>query len=121
MKFTTRIFLAFIISFTLSQAPLVVSRAEAGMITTAEVVDNLGRQMHEQNVQSFLSRDDVKSQLTKMGISPDEAQRRVASLSDKELKKLSGEVDHAIAGGSVAGVLIIVVLVLLIIYLFKRV
>jgi hypothetical protein len=121
MKFYSRLLLAFVISFTLSGSPIIQSANAGSMISTSTVVDHLSRDVHEQNISTFLSRDDVKNQLVKMGVSGEEAQRRLASLSDREVKKLSGEVDHAIAGGDIGGILIIIVLVLLIIYLFKRV
>lgn len=121
MKFVGRLLLAYVLSFTLSLSPLTVQKAHAGMISTSTLVDDLARGEHEQNVANFLSREDVKKQLMTLGISDADAQRRVSSLSDRELKNLSGEVDQALAGGSVAGILIVVILVLLIIYLVKRV
>lgn len=97
------------------------AQAEGKMISTVDWVNEQNRKEMVAKVTQFMSRDDVATQLTANGVNPSEAQLRVASLSDAELQHLSSEIDKSTYGGSVAGVLIIVVLVLLIIYLAKRV
>lgn len=97
------------------------TQAEGKMISTMEWVNEQSRKEMVDKVTKFMNRDDVATQLTANGVNPTEAQLRVASLSDAELQHLSTEIDKSTYGGSVAGVLIIVVLVLLIIYLAKRV
>ena len=92
-----------------------------GMIATTQVVEQMNRRETEQKVQEFLSRNEVRSEFTKRGVSPDEVSARIASLTDQELNQLSHQMDQARFGGDVVGILIVVVLVLLIIYLAKRV
>ena len=111
------------LSVMLTRVPQLQAAAEAQgkMISTVDWVNEQSRKEMEAKVTQFMNREDVATQLTQNGVNPTEAQMRVASLSDAELQHLSSEIDKSTYGGSVAGVLIIVVLVLLIIYLAKRV
>jgi hypothetical protein len=119
MKFLVRMMLCLILSFTLIELPIIKS-AHAGMISTARVVE-MSRNEGEQKVQNFMSRKDVQAQFVKLGVNPEEASKRIAGLSDAEVRKIAGEIDSATIGGDVGGILIIVILVLLIIYLAKRI
>lgn len=119
MKTPVRMMLCLIISFTLIQLPIVKS-AHAGMITTGEAVSIMTRAEGHAKVSHFIERKDVQEQLEKFGVSPEEASKRLAGLSDAELRKLSGEIDKATIGGDVTGILVAVLLVILIIYYAKR-
>lgn len=121
MNFIARTLLCFMISFVLVEFPITKSHAQAGMISTSEALNQMSRTQGEKNISNFLERSDVKDQLVKLGITPEEASTRLAGLSDKEVKQLSHDIDQATVGGSVGGVLVLVVLVLLIIYLAKRI
>lgn len=121
MKTLVRMMLCLMISFTLVEFPIMKSHAQAGMISTGDALTEMARQDHQNKVQAFMSRDDVKAQFVKLGVSPEEAALRVASLNDKELKKLSSEIDNSTAGGDIGGVLVLVLIVVLIIYLVKRI
>jgi len=82
--------------------------AQAGMIGTPEAV------AERATVSSFLARDDVQRSLAAFGVSPDEAQKRVAAMTDEEARNLAGNVGEAPAGG-IIGLLLIVLLVILIV------
>lgn len=97
-------------------------QAPTEMVSTATVVEQMNRSEIEQKVQNFLSQNEVRSEFVKRGVSPDEVTARIASLSDQELKQLSAQMDQAQYGGdALVGILVVVVLVLLIIFLAKRV
>lgn len=119
MKFLSRLLLCFIISFTLIELP--ITKAHAGMISTTEAIAEMTRTQGENTVNAFLSRSDVKDQLVKLGVSPEEAQKRIASLSESEVKKLATDIEKAQIGGDVGGILVVVLLVILIIYFAKRI
>jgi hypothetical protein len=91
------------------------------MISTSVVVDDMARAKAEEKINSYLNRAEIRSELIKRGVSPEEVSSRLASLSDQELKQLAGQMDEAMYGGDVVGILIVVLLVLLIIYLAKRI
>jgi hypothetical protein len=120
MKLLVRMMLCLMISFTLIQLPIIKS-AHAGMIATNEAVEIMTRAQSHQKVSNFIDRKDVQEQLVKLGVSPQEATKRLAGLSDAELRKIAGEIDKATIGGDVGGILVLVLLVLLIIYFAKRI
>jgi hypothetical protein len=96
-------------------------RAEAGLITTQEAFSDYTRSQGESNINNFIARSDVKDKLVELGVDPFDAQKRIASLSDKDVKKLNDEIHKATIAGDVGGILVVVLLVVLIIFLVKRI
>lgn len=119
MKYLIRMMLCLMISFTLTELP--VMQAKASMITTSEAFDSTKRDLAQKNVSDFLHRGDVKEQLVKLGLSPEEAQKRLTSLTDKEVKELSADIEESRAAGDLGGILVLVLLIVLIIFLVKRI
>lgn len=108
----TRMMLALVLSFVLVEAPVVNSRAYGAMISTQSAVSDLT--IERDKITNFMARSDVKAQLIKLGVSEQEANLRIASLSDKEVKKLSTEIDNATAGGDIViglGALLLIILI----------
>jgi hypothetical protein len=65
-------------------------------------------------IAAALEREDVRAQLAAHGVSPAQAQARVAALTDAEAAQLAGAIDAHPAGGiDVLGVALVVFLVLL--------
>jgi hypothetical protein len=85
--------------------------AQAGMIGTEQVVQST--QAERGNVAAFMSRGEVASQLQAFGIDPKTAQDRVASLSDEEVRALSGKIDSLPAGADNNGWVWVLVIVLI--------
>lgn len=81
--------------------------AQAGMIGTEQVVQST--QAERGNVAAFMSRSEVASQLQAFGIDPKTAKDRVASLSDEEVRALSGKIDSLPAGAADGWVWILVI------------
>lgn len=88
------------------------------MISATAVVQELTRAQAIANVRSLLQKPEAKQELIKRGLSEKEAEIRLASLSESELRMLSGQIDEARAGGDI---LITILLVVLIIFLIKRI
>lgn len=66
-------------------------------------------------VVSWLQRDDVRTQMTRFGVSSDQAVDRVAALSDEEVQRLAGKIDATPVGGNgIVGAIVFVFLVLLV-------
>jgi hypothetical protein len=120
MQRVVRLILFFIISFTLIESPM-INTAQAGMIATNTVVEDMTRDQNQQKVMEFIERSDVKNQMMSFGVSAEEASQRVVHLSDSELRNIAGEIDSSTAGGDVGGVLVIILVVILILYLVKRI
>lgn len=112
----TKIVGAFAMSLFISNVPSTVM-AE-GMVSTSSVVAGLTRSEAQSNIEDLLQRDDVKAELAKRGVSADEISSRLASLSAEEMRQLSGQINEARAGGDI---LITILVVVLIIFLIKRI
>lgn len=107
------------ISFTLTELP--VMKAQAGLITTQEAFSDYTRGHGESTIHSFIARSDVKDKLVELGVDPFDAQKRIASLSDSDVKKLNDDIQKATVAGDIGGILVVVLLVILIIYFAKRI
>lgn len=108
---------AIAMSLMLTNAPA-VALAESRMISTDVALAEQTRNQSVHKVHDFLSRSDVQKLMIERGLSPEEASLRVASLSQAELQELSGQVEQAKAGGDI---LVAILVVVLIIYLVKRI
>ena len=93
--------------------------AKAQMIGTSTVIAAQKQEANRERITAFLGRDDVHQVMVLRGVNPDEAQKRVASLSDSELTKIYHAMDQLPAGGdsglgAVVGAVVFIFLVLLI-------
>ena len=76
--------------------------AQAAMITTEDTLDRGSKADFDRvRIKEFLSSNDVIVQLQSYGISSEEAQARVDSLSDQEIALIAGKIDQLPAGGQV--------------------
>ncbi|WP_411832803.1 PA2779 family protein [Pseudoxanthomonas mexicana] len=90
------------------------TQAYAGVITTQQALSAEVRSATEQEVRTALARDDVRQAMQQLGVNPLDVDARIASLSDAELMQLQGEIDQLQAGGilAVIGVVFVVLLIL---------
>lgn len=72
-------------------------------------------------VASLLERKVVAQRLADYGLTPDRAMAKVAAMSDADLSRLASLADRAPEGGSIAGDLILVALVVLLVVVILRV
>ncbi|HQY68927.1 MAG TPA: PA2779 family protein [Pseudomonadales bacterium] len=86
----------------------------AAVIDTQQAVTMDAREQRIAAVSATLAREDVRSAMIELGVEPQQAQLRVASLSDAELARLEGQLQQLPAGGSALGLVGAVFLVLLI-------
>ena len=96
-----------------------VQTAQAQMIGTSAVIAAQQQEATRERVTTFLGRDDVQRVMVRNGVDAAEAQKRVASLSDSELTKISKAMEQMPAGGdggagAVIGAVVFIFLVLLI-------
>jgi hypothetical protein len=73
--------------------------AQAGMIGTDQVTQQ-STQSDRSTVANFMSRGEVASQLQAFGIDQKTAMDRVASMSDEEVRALSGQIQSLPAGAN---------------------
>ena len=92
--------------------------ALAALINTETVLDENQSQEARDYIKQLMAREDVRSALIAQGIDPQEAEARIASLSDSEIIKLADQIENLEARGGALGlviaVLIIIILVLVI-------
>ncbi len=99
----------------MTSMPIGVAKAE--MVTTDQVIQQVDPPEDRSRAMDFMLRDDVQQQLTILGVDPEEAARRVASLSDEEIQQIAGRLDELPAGeglGAIVTVMLIIFLVLLV-------
>jgi len=92
--------------------PVVPARAE--MVRTDRIIDRMEVDARRAEVAAFLARQDVRDQLSALGVKPDEAAKRVDSMSDAEVLQIAGKID-SLPAGQAAGFNLVVVLLLVII------
>lgn len=85
--------------------------AKAALVTTDRCQPAEGGEQTRTRLQTMLQRTDVQRQLEAWGVDPLEAQKRVAALSDRELRTLSAQMDQLPAGGSTLGTIAVVSLI----------
>lgn len=93
--------------------------AKLAMLPTLDIVETSQSAQERAELVSLIKQEKVQNELIKLGVNPDEALNRIASLSASEVKSLSQQIEHAKAGGdfgvgSIIGAAIFVFIVLLI-------
>jgi hypothetical protein len=85
--------------------------ARAALVPTSRVAETPDGEQTRARLQTMLQRADVQRQLEAWGVDPLEAQKRVAALSDQELRTLAAQMDQLPAGGSTLGTIAVVSLI----------
>lgn len=100
-----------LLSAAIAAAPLTL---HAGMVDTPTMLNQEARSSQVELLETFLAREEVRSQMEAMGVDPAMAAERVASLTDSQLQQLALNIQNAPAGsgaiGLVVGVLVIILL-----------
>lgn len=89
----------------------------AAMVGTETAVINQQRVERISEINAWMSQDRVRSQLVAMGVDPDNATERVASMTSEELRVLHGEIEDLPAGAGLVEIIGLVFIVLLILEL----
>ena len=92
----------------------ILESANAAIVTTDQFATGLDRQALQSRVTQALSRPELARQLEAMGVSPEQAQLRVAALTDEELARVADQTDRLPAGGDFFGTVGLIFIILLI-------
>ena len=110
--------LSFFLIFSFILLDFTATNAKAGLIRTETVINNLQGEKSRSQITSFLNRHAVLEVLSKQGIDPLEAEKRVESLTDQEVEKICKVLNQLPAGGdgigTAVGVVVLIFFVLLI-------
>lgn len=88
--------------------------AQAGMVSSEQVVASQAAQLDRDHVKAFFKRQDVRDQLQARGVDADVALARVDAMTDQEVATINGKIDSLPAGGDIIGAVVFVFIVLLI-------
>jgi len=91
--------------------------AQAALVGTDQVVAPSQAEADRARVAAFIAREDVRAEMRKMDVDPDEAKRRVAVMSDMEIQRVAARIDTTPAGQGAAGAIIGAIVTIFIILL----
>lgn len=105
----SKLVIAFIVSLSLFSTTMF-----AGVISTKDV-------LHESSpnvtIDSFLAKQEVQAKLLEFGVSAENVQARIATLTDEEISQINEQINTMPAGGdagTILGVLVFIFIVLLV-------
>lgn len=101
-----------IVSFTFGQ----MSPAFAGIIDTDRFLSEQTIEQDRENLRMLMTRDEVRTLLENHGLTVEQAQERVNSLTDSEVRQLASKYEVLPAAGG-DGLVIVLILVLVVIIL----
>lgn len=88
------------------------------LIPTSVALQELTREQSKQRIEQYLQNQELQQKLANHGLSPAEIQTRLQLMSDAEINDLSQQLDQAQYGGDI---IVTVLLIVLIIFLVKRI
>lgn len=112
-----RDFSSAILAISLSVLCALPHPAPAAVIDGEQYFEVNDRRESLDRIEAVLAREEVASNLRRLGVEPDAALARAESLSNQELQLLAQNLEEMPAGGSVVGTVGVVFLVLLILEL----
>jgi len=94
----------------------ITQSAQAALISTEQIhaANANATQGNLDAITAALERPEVIAHLERLGVSKDDAQARVAALTDAEAAALAGQIDSLPAGGDVVGALVLIFVILLV-------
>lgn len=105
--------LVYVLVLCLFGAGASLSTARAALIGTDAVLNEQAPDADRAKLLALLARQDVRAKLLAHGVDPEQAQARVAALTDDEARTLANRIDALPAGGDGLGLVVLVFLVLL--------
>ncbi|WP_194755495.1 PA2779 family protein [Aliidiomarina indica] len=100
--------------------PAVMSTANADIVATHEVVAEQQSGLNRAQLTEQLQREDVREQLVRFGVDPEEAIARVASMTDQEVMELTAGIEQMPAGAGVSVSVSVILIAILIWLIFFR-
>jgi hypothetical protein len=103
-KFCRAVVVAVIAGLFVTSMPM--PRAQAALVTSEDLATQRSVAADRARINDLMAREDVQRELKTYGITPDEAQARVNSLTDEEVMQVAGRLDQLPAGQSALGVIV---------------
>lgn len=96
------------------QLAAVGTMAQAQMIGTDSAIQREAADMDRAYLMDELGKDEVRDEMVRLGVSPDEAESRLAALSDDEIARLVRQANEEKAGADIVGTLATIFIILLV-------
>jgi hypothetical protein len=109
--------IAVLVIIALSTFSIISAPAHAVMVNTAEILKRNQHNLACERINMFLDRSEVQKHLVAWGVNPDEAKARIDCLSDREIERISAQIDQLPAGGGALGALVGAALIIFIVLL----
>ena len=103
---------ALLLAILLSLMPLLP--AQAAMIGNGQIIQQHPSQQTRDSLQQLLQQDAARQQLQAWGVSPEQINKRINSLTDAELARINGQLDNLNAGGNILGIILVIFIVFVI-------
>ena len=113
-------FVSILMTLILLSIHFPVHSAFAVMIKTETVLTSQDEHDFRESVRAFLDRQEVRSFLSAGGIDPAEAQKRVDSLSDTEVRHIADKIEQLPAGSGAGATLVYVAIIVLLVLLITE-
>lgn len=106
--------ISLILSALLVWSGVLVGSANAGVVSSSEMLVEQHQFEDKQAIKTFLDREDVKQQLVELGVSPSDVDSRIDAMTAGELAELNANLHDAPAGAGVLGVVLTIFIVFVI-------
>ncbi|ALT00324.1 PA2779 family protein [Lacimicrobium alkaliphilum] len=103
-KFLKAVITGSVLIFSLGQA-------SAAPYSSDQVIASQQHQYNKQQVLSFLDNAEVQNKLVTLGVSPEQAEQRIANMTNEELDALNSQMNEMPAGGIVGTIVTVLVVV----------
>lgn len=103
-----------VLSVLMMWSTLLVSGANAAVVSTSDMLVEHQQFENKQAVKDFVNRDDVKQQMLDLGVSPQDVDSRINSMTASELAELNSSLQDAPAGAGIVGVVLTIFIVFVI-------
>lgn len=104
--------IAVFLSILLALMPLLP--AQAAMIGNQQIINQHQSQQTRDSLQQLFAQQAARQQLQAWGVSPDQINNRIDSLTDTELARINQQVNDLNAGGNILGILLVIFIVFII-------
>ena len=110
----TRRYLAIMMATLFMLTSMASIHAQASMVGTHEVIASEQLSVDRDQLKSMLDDEAVQDKLASMGVSPEQVEQRINSLTADELAHFNAQLDEAPAGAGVLGVIVLFLVIFII-------
>ncbi|OWL90238.1 hypothetical protein SAMN05216586_102180 [Halopseudomonas aestusnigri] len=111
---TTKRYLSIMLTALFMLTSLASIQAQAAMVGTGEAIAQQQLTVDRAELKSMLDDQAVQDKLASMGVTPDQVEKRIDSLTTAELAQFNSQLDEAPAGAGVVGIIVLFLVIFII-------